>query len=96
MKLPRAILYLSLLLVCALAISMGCSSAPTTVVYKDRVVKVPQPIRAPVDYRLTQDCPPRFDLPLSPTVEDSWKRLGAVEEALILCRKQLKEIRETN
>ena len=95
MKTPRVLLYSILLLLCALVFSMGCSSGPT-VVYKDRVVKVPQPVRAPVDYRLTEDCPPRFDLPQNPTVEDSWKRLGAVEEALTLCRKQLSEIRQSN
>lgn len=92
MKFPRALPCWVLLLLSAPAILTACTSAP--VVYKDRVVTVPQPIRTPVDPRLTEDCSPRFDLPSKPTVEDSWKRLAAVEESLTQCRKQLSEIRD--
>lgn len=66
--------------------------------FKDRVIKIPVPVRAELDPRLTADCPPRFDVPTSGrlTVLSALDRLAAVEEALAQCRNQLSEIRDLN
>lgn len=73
----------------------GCASQPT-ILYKDRIVEVPLPVRAPIDPRLVTDCEPRYDLPPSGSllVGDALKRLAAVEEALTLCRSRLEQLRK--
>jgi len=83
----------ALILASALAMLTGCASAP--VLYQDRTIEVPVPVRTPIDPRLTLDCEPRFDVsstgPLP--VETVLRRLAAVEEALAVCRGQLTELR---
>jgi hypothetical protein len=58
-------------------------------------VRVPVPVREPLDPRLTADCPPRARIPAEGPVivDDALKRLAAVEEALIQCRSQLEQLR---
>lgn len=72
----------------------ACGTAP--IVYRDRLVEVPVAVRAPLDARLTADCPPQEPLPQSGPlpVAKALERLAAVEEALIQCRTQLDEIRK--
>lgn len=90
----RVRLCLVLIWACVLVLLSRCASAPT-VVYKDRVVTVPQPILVQPDPRLTADCPPQVSLPASPKVRNMRDRLGAVETALADCRNRMKELRET-
>jgi len=77
----------------ALVTLAGCSSAP--IVYKDRLIEVPVPVREQLDARLTQDCAPSYKPPRTGTlpVSAALDRLAAVEEALAKCRAQLQEIR---
>ena len=73
----------------------ACASAPR-VVYRDRIVEVPTPVRAPLPAALTADCAPGADvgaagpLPLAAVL----RRLTAVEEALWECRIRLKALRD--
>lgn len=80
-------------LLCVLATLAGCGSAPP--VFRDRVIKIPVPVRAELDPRLTADCEPRSDVPSSGPLPISavLDRLASVEEALAQCRNQLSEIR---
>lgn len=82
-------------LLCALLALTACGSE--RVVYRDRVVEVPQPVPAKLDPALTADCPPRGELPATGRlpVGSVLDRTAAVEDALALCREQLKEIRST-
>lgn len=72
----------------------GCGSVPQTV-YVDRPIEVPVPFVQTIDPRLTADCEPRTDVPQAGrlTVAQVLDRLGAVEDALALCRNQVAEIR---
>src|SRR5690606_30746304 len=63
-KFPLAKLCSVAILVFALGTLLGCATEPP-VVYKDRVVEVPLPVRTPIDPRLTVDCEPRYDPPMS-------------------------------
>ena len=71
------------------------SACGQRVVYRDREVQVPVPVRAPLDPRLTADCVPDAEVP--PTgplpVADVLRRLDAVEMALGQCRAQVGELR---
>lgn len=84
----------TLICACALAMLQACSNAPT-VVYKDRIVRVPQPVSAPIEPRLVTDTEPRYEpprsgpLPLKAVLD----RLAATEDALHQCRSQLTELR---
>ena len=64
-------------------------------IYKDRLVQVPVPDPVPLGTELTQDCPPAATVPLSGplTIGQIVMRLGAVEDALLVCREQLSQIR---
>lgn len=77
---------------CALLTLNACGTQPRIV---DRVVKVPVPVRAPLDPRLTADCPPDADAP--PTgplpVAEVLRRLDSVEAALAACRARLEQLR---
>lgn len=79
----------------ALATSLlsGCAAPP--VIYKDRLVRIPVPESVPLNAELTMDCPPEETLPPSGpmTVSDIVLRLGAVEDALLVCREELSQIR---
>ena len=82
-------------LTCA-AISFGLvGCAGPRIVYRDRTISVPVPVRAPLDPRLTADCVPDVEVP--PTgplpVADVLRRLDAVEMALGQCRAQVGELR---
>ncbi len=85
----------STLPLCALLTLTACASAPQ-VVYRDRIVEVPTPVRAPLPANLTADCAPAVTvvpagtMPLAAVLT----RLTAVEDALLACRLQLKAIRE--
>lgn len=77
---------------CALLMLGACGTQP---VYRDRTVEVPVPVRAPLDPRLTADCPPDAEVasegPLP--VSAALRRLDAVEAALAKCRGQLEQLR---
>lgn len=94
MKFPLAKLCSVAILVFALGTLLGCATEPP-VVYKDRVVEVPLPVRTPIDPRLTVDCEPRYDPPMSGPlpVDAALERLAAVEDALEMCRMQLEALR---
>lgn len=94
MRFPSAKQFSTFSLTCALAMLVACANEPP--VFKDRVVKVPVPVRAEIDPRLTEDCEPAADVPLTGvvTVLDALNRLAAVEIALAKCRHQLAQIRE--
>ena len=72
----------------------ACASGPR-VVYQDRLIEVPVPVRAPLDAALTADCPPATDIaPAGPLpVADALRRLAAVEDALLECRLRLLTLR---
>ena len=88
--------WILILLIAALLVLSGCASEPQTV-YVERPIEVPVPFIQALDPRLTVDCQPRTDVPQSGrlTVGQVLDRLGAVEDALALCRNQLAEIRST-
>jgi hypothetical protein len=77
---------------CALLMLNACGTPPRVV---DRVVKVPVPVRAPLDPRLTADCPPDVEVPLTGPlpVAAALRREDAVEAALTRCRAQLEQLR---
>lgn len=79
---------------CALLTLQGCASE--RIVYRDRLVEVPIPVRAPVEPALTADTPPAFDVPADGPLPFSvvLRRLSAVEDALLTCRSRLQAIRE--
>lgn len=83
-----------ILLASALPLLQACETVPE-VVYRDRPVEVPVPVVQKLPDRLTRDCPPDFQIPMSGalTVDDSNKRLASLEDALVTCRMQLWEIR---
>ena len=71
------------------------SACGQRVVYRDREVQVPVPVRAPLDARLTADCVPDVEVPPSGSlpIADVLRRLDAVEMALGQCRAQVRELR---
>lgn len=81
------------LLLCVPLMLLGC--AAPQVVYRDRKTLVPVPVRAPLDPRLTADCPPDAEVPPSGPlpVADALRRLDAVEGALAACRGRLQQLR---
>lgn len=96
MKTPTALRCLLLISpACVLPLLQACETVPE-VVYRDRPVEVPVPVVQKFPDRLTRDCPPDFQIPISGplTVDDAQKRLASVEFALATCRMQLWEIRE--
>ena len=80
------------LLACALLTLNACGTPPRIV---DREVMVPVPVRAPLDPRLTADCPPDAEVPLTGPlpVTEALRRLDAVEAALAACRARLEQLR---
>lgn len=75
----------------ALLTLAGCGTP--RVVFRE--VKVPVPVRAPLDPRLTADCPPDVEVPPTGPLPAgaALERLEATEAALARCRAQLDEIR---
>lgn len=67
-------------------------------IYQDREVRVPVPVRGTLPPELLADCPPDYVIPAEGplTVGDVLNRLEAVETALMLCRGQLSKLRETH
>jgi hypothetical protein len=94
MNFPHAKSFFKLICLCALVTLQACASEPR-VLYKDRVVEVPLPVRTPLDPRLTVDCEPRNDPPMTGALPVSavLDRLAAVEDALEVCRLQLEALR---
>lgn len=95
MTFPHAKSFSTLISLLALATLAGCASEPV-VVYKDRLVEVPLPVRTPPDPRLVADCEPRYDPPQTGPlpVASALERLAAVEDALEMCRQQLEALRQ--
>lgn len=94
-KFPPAKSFCMLISLLALVMLTGCANEPT-VVYKDRLVEVPLPVRTPLDSRLVADCEPRYDPPQTGPlpVDSALQRLAAVEDALEMCRQQLEALRQ--
>ena len=65
-------------------------------VYRDREVEVPLPVRAPLDARLIADCEPGYAIPPNAvvTLDVVLRRLASVEDSLFLCRVQLEKLRQ--
>lgn len=95
MKFLPAKSFFRLICLCALVTLQACASEPR-VLYKDRVVEVPLPVRTPIDPRLVADCEPRSDPPQTGPlpVRAALDRLAAVEDALEVCRLQLEALRK--
>lgn len=73
----------------------GCASCPAPkVTYVDRPVQVPVPVVQPLPADLLVDCAPAGAWPTEPvTVKAVLDRLGAVSDALVLCRGRLAALR---
>lgn len=85
-----------ILFFCAVT-TAACSTTPTTV-YKDRIVEVPgPPVPANIDPELIKDCPPSTEVPANGPLPLSLvlDRLGAVEDALKICRSHAEQLRNT-
>lgn len=95
MKSPHVKSFFTLISLLALATLTGCASEPP-VVYRDRLVEVPLPVRAKIDPQLVADCEPRYDPPQAGPlpVDSALQRLAAVEDALEMCRQQLEALRQ--
>lgn len=85
-----------ILALCVLGTLPLCACAPQTqLVYQDRIVKEPVPTLAPLDPKLTVDCPPDSDIPAGAvTIAVLITRLASVEGALTMCRTNMARIRD--